>query len=152
MFVSQETQPSRGTIRKICSVCLVNHYGVEYIVGCGVQCCEFAGRLASVTNNNSCDDVGGISVVSRQSRCPFSGLARHDVAGISKSRSFLGACRDADVSVGDMCPAHQLKSVGESGACASVNSVEGESGTFTSYTACPTDNTSVNSGRKRKRT
>ena len=138
-------------MRKICSVCLVNHYGVEYIVGCGVQCCEFAGRLASVTNNNCCDDVGGISVVSRQSRCPFSGLARHDVARSAKVRSFIGACRDANVSVGDMCPAQQLNNVADSSACASVNIVEGESATVTSCTLCPTDFTSVHSGQKRKR-
>ena len=61
-------------MRKICSVCLVMHHGVKYIVGCGMKCCEFAGRLASATNGASSSDIGGISVVSNSSqKCPFFG-------------------------------------------------------------------------------
>ena len=80
-----------STKRKICCVCLVMHHGVKYIAGCGMKCCEFAGRLAGATNSTSSSDIGGISVVSNPpQQCPFSGH-RLDKAFASMNHTTISA-------------------------------------------------------------
>ena len=144
MFVPRETHASKGSMRKICNVCLVNHHGVEYIVGCGVQCCEFAGRLAGVTNDGSTDDVGGISVVSRPSRCPFSGAARHGLG-----TSFQGARASGNAGA-DVCPVHHsARGAGDTGIVVDL------AGPVVAPSTCMTQmagSASAHVGQKRKHT
>ena len=108
-------------MRKVCSVCLVMHHGVKYIVGCGMKCCEFAGRLASATNGASSSDIGGISVVSNSSqKCPFSGHG-------SGSSALSSATKRA------RCPVDHGGAGAGAGAAASANPV------VTGRGRCPVD-------------